>query len=42
MAKIQQNLGNAAIIPMRFGDDIDQGYAGIRTWTEKLSKDGLI
>jgi hypothetical protein len=42
MAKIQQSLGNAAVIPMRFGDDIDQGYVGIRTWAEKLSKDGLI
>lgn len=42
LAKIQQNLGNAAIIPMRFGDGIDQGAAGIRTWTDKLREDGLI
>jgi hypothetical protein len=42
IAKIRQSLGNAAIIPMRFGADIDQGYVGIRSWAEKLSEDGLI
>lgn len=27
MTKIRQSLGSAAVIPMRFGDDIDQGHA---------------
>jgi hypothetical protein len=42
MAKISHNLGNAAIIPMRFGSGIDEGSIGIRAWTEKLSGNGWI
>jgi hypothetical protein len=42
MAKISQHLGNAAIIPMRFGSRIDEGSVGIRAWTEKLSGNGWI
>jgi hypothetical protein len=42
MAKINQNLGNAAIIPMRFGTGADEGSAGIRAWTEKLSGNSWI
>ena len=42
MAKINQSLGNAAIIPMKFGAGIDEGSVGIRAWTENLGNDGLI
>lgn len=42
LTKIRQDLGNAAIIPIRFGDAIDQGSVGIRAWTQKLGQDGLI
>jgi hypothetical protein len=42
MAKIANQLGNAAPVPMRFGSGADEGFIGIRTWTEKLSEDGLI
>lgn len=42
VAKISQSLGNAAIIPMRFGAGIDEGSAGIRAWAEKLGNDDLI
>jgi hypothetical protein len=42
LAKIQQYLGNAAIIPIRFGRSADEGSVGIRTWTEKLTADGLL
>jgi hypothetical protein len=42
IAKIANQLGNAAHIPMRFGSGADEGFIGIRTWTEKLSEDGLI
>jgi hypothetical protein len=41
-AKIQQFLGNASIIPIRFGRSADEGSVGIRTWTEKLTADGLL
>lgn len=41
-SKIAQNLGNAAVIPMRFGRNADEGLIGIRAWTEKLTADGLL
>jgi len=41
IAKITQVLGNAAVVPMRFGAGADEGFVGIRTWTEKLDGDGL-
>jgi len=41
IAKITQVLGNAAVVPMRFGDGGDEGFVGIRTWTEKLDGNGL-
>jgi len=37
LAKISEVLGNAAIIPMRFGGNADAGLPGIRVWTEKLA-----
>ncbi len=42
VAKITQVLGNAAIIPMRFGGGLDEGSVGIRTWTEKLAGNNWI
>jgi hypothetical protein len=42
IAKITSQLGNAAMVPMRFGSGADEGFIGIRTWTEKLSEGGLI
>jgi hypothetical protein len=42
LAKIQQYLGSAAIVPIRFGRNADEGSVGIRTWTEKLATDGLL
>jgi SIR2-like domain len=41
-AKIAQLLGNAAIIPMRFGSGEDAGVPAIRTWTETLASGGLL
>jgi hypothetical protein len=42
VAKIQEHLGNAAIIPMRFGSTPDAGRRGIAAWTEKLEGNGLL
>jgi len=42
IAKITQLLGNAAIIPMRFGSGADEGTVGIRTWAEKLTGNSWI
>ena len=42
LAKITQLLGNAAIIPLRFGSTLDAGLPAIRTWTEKLSANELL
>jgi hypothetical protein len=38
---ITKQLGNAAIIPMRFGGGPDAGQHGIRAWIEKTGSDGL-
>jgi hypothetical protein len=42
IAKITQVLGNAAMVPMRFGASADEGSVGLRTWTEKLAGNGWI
>jgi hypothetical protein len=42
IAKITQIIGNAAIVPMRFGGGSDEGSVGIRTWAEKLGANNLI
>jgi hypothetical protein len=42
LEKIRQHLGNAAIIPMRFGSSPDAGRPGISIWTEKLEGGGLL
>lgn len=41
-AKVSQVLGNAAIIPIRFGSSVDAGSPGIRTWTDKLASNGVL
>jgi hypothetical protein len=41
-AKVAQLLGNAAIIPMRFGSGEAAGFPAIRTWTDKLASGGLL
>jgi hypothetical protein len=42
LAKIRQQLGNAAIIPMRFGSSPGTGRPAIRAWTDKLNAEGLV
>jgi hypothetical protein len=42
LAKVSQRLGNAAVIPMRFGTTPDAGRPGITAWTEKLAGEGLL
>lgn len=42
LAKISQNLVNAAIVPMRFGSSPDAGIKGLRKWQEGLADDGLL
>lgn len=41
IAKIRQTLGNAAMIPMRFGANTDY-REGISTWTDKLGTGDLL
>jgi hypothetical protein len=40
IAKISQNLVNAAIVPMRFGSSPDAGIKSLRKWQEGLAADG--
>ena len=42
LEKITAHLGNAAIIPIRFGDSPDTGHNAIRVWRDKLAADGLL
>ena len=42
LAKISQDLVNAAIVPIRFGSSPDAGIKGLRTWQEGLAGDGLL
>ena len=41
-AKITQILGNAAVVPMRFGSGADEGFLGIRMWVERLAENSWI
>jgi hypothetical protein len=40
--KIVQTLGTASMIPMRFGRSVDEGFIGIRAWTDKLAANSLL